>query len=102
MGREDAQELADLTPGNRTFLSKSKGSKHLFQGQVFNTECQIDLTFLNHRSRTRKTALQESWYYFLSKLFPGTPPKAKPSFLKEKGDIFPLNFIQTNKLREPF
>ena len=74
----------------------------LFHGQVFNTECQIDLTFLNHRSRTRKTALQESWYYFLIKLFPGTPPKEKPSFLKEKGDIFPLNFIQTNKLREPF
>ena len=100
MGREDARELADLTPGNRTFFSKSKGSKHLFQGQVFNTECQIDFTFLNHRSRTRKTALQES-YYFLSKLFPGTPPKEKPSSLKEKGDIFPPNFIQTDKPWDP-
>ena len=39
MGREDAQELADLTPGNRTFLSKSKGSKHLFHGQVFFSLC---------------------------------------------------------------
>ena len=101
MGREDAQELADLTPGNRTFSSKSKGSKHLFQGQVFNTESQIDLTFLNHRSRTRKAALQEPWYYFLSKLFPGTPPKEKSSSLKEKGDIFPPNFIQSDKLETP-